>query len=1302
MQGRQSLLPRNSAIRRAGVAATLLLVVASGAVETNIPAAADACPIDVGRSYGYTLQAAQTALAAVTDTCRTLMFTAGTYQFNGTFPITASSVTVTGEPGAVITATASVSLIDGLIKVSGSGVSLKDLALDGSGASTDGIFSSGPSTTITGTTVTNVTRRAISILSTAVDATISGCTVNGFGDRGVLTQAARTSVDGCTVTGGNGIGIWAYGKADHASFTNNTVSNSASMGIEFATATNFTASGNVLHDNHKLGIHMLRSNAGTVSNNISHHNGSNGIDAHGSTFVTISGNKSYFNGGPRTLDNPVEGQGILVYCSQNIKVLSNTVWNNAQSQPGDRNGIQVSDNGGQNGELPTRDITVDRNLSYDDQAPPTQGWAIRLGGNVTSVTPDLDYITVTNNRGYGNINAGLYTGGLAPNAHVTIANNSLGDGSTTVPDPPRNVSAAAGDASATVSWTAPASDGGSPITGYTATSTPAGGTTSLGAGATSVTVSGLTNGTSYTFTVTATNTAGTSAASSPSTAVSPQAPPVTAPDPPRNVTATAGDASATVSWTPPASDGSSAITGYTITSSAGAPTSAAAGDTSATVSGLTNGTSYTFTVTATNGVGTSLPSSPSTAVTPRPAATAPDPPRTVTATAGDASATVSWTAPASDGGSAITGYTVTPSSGPTTPAAAGATSVTVSGLTNGTSYTFTVTATNGVGTSLPSSPSTAVTPRPAATAPDPPRNVTATAGDASATVSWAAPAFNGGSAITGYTVTPSSGPTTTAAAGATSATVSGLINGTSYTFTVTATNTVGTSAASSPANAVTPQAPPATAPNPPTNVSAAAGDVSATVSWTAPASDGGSAITGYTVTSAPGNITAQTGSAARTATVSGLANGTGYTFTVTATNAVGTSAASNVSNSVTPRAAATAPDPPTNVSATAGDASATVSWTAPASDGGSAITGYTITPSSGPTTTVAAGATSVTVTGLTNGTSYTFTVTATNIVGTSAASNVSNSVTPRATATAVTTVQETAPAVSYNSWAGVTDAASSGGSYRISKTANATVSVKFTGSSIKWLMRKGPDRGQAAVTIDGVSRGTVDLYAANPSNGSQTYSGLTANAHTIVIKVLGTKRTSATAANVPVDGFLVGASTTPVQENSPSVAFDSWTEVVNASADGGSYRASATAGALAALTFTGTRVDWITARGPRYGKASVSVDGGKPVTVDLYSATSQWRVIGWSFTGLSSGSHTLTIKVLGVKNAASSGTKVLVDAVTIAPAATANPAALGSGASAAAPTYAGQRGTAGSGDGPGAGFPAGGTPGIGARGDRSP
>jgi hypothetical protein len=96
---------------------------------------------------------------------------------------------------------------------------------------------------------------------------------------------------------------------------------------------------------------------------------------------------------------------------------------------------------------------------------------------------------------------------------------------------------------------------------------------------------------------------------------------------------------------------------------------------------------------------------------------------------------------------------------------------------------------------------------------------------------------------------------------------------------------------------------------------------------------------------------------------------------------------------------ATAPQAPTNVSATGGNGSATVSWSAPA-NGGSPITSYTVTPYIGSTaqtpTTVTGSppATSTTITGLTNGTSYTFTVTATNGVGTSPASTASNAVTP--------------------------------------------------------------------------------------------------------------------------------------------------------------------------------------------------------------------------------------------------------------------------------------------------------------------
>jgi uncharacterized protein (TIGR02145 family) len=160
-----------------------------------------------------------------------------------------------------------------------------------------------------------------------------------------------------------------------------------------------------------------------------------------------------------------------------------------------------------------------------------------------------------------------------------------------------------------------------------------------------------------------------------------------------------------VTFTPPASDGGSAITGYTATSNPGGLTGTGSAS-PVTVTGLTNGTAYAFTVTATNANGIGQASSASNSVTP---STVPGAPTIGTATAGNAQATVTFTAPVSNGGSAITGYTATSSPGGFTGTST-ASPITVTGLTNGTAYSFTVTATNANGTGPASSASNSVTP----------------------------------------------------------------------------------------------------------------------------------------------------------------------------------------------------------------------------------------------------------------------------------------------------------------------------------------------------------------------------------------------------------------------------------------------------------------------------------------------------------------------------------------------------------------------------------------------------------------
>jgi len=354
---------------------------------------------------------------------------------------------------------------------------------------------------------------------------------------------------------------------------------------------------------------------------------------------------------------------------------------------------------------------------------------------------------------------------VTPTPGSGAGSGGAGPGSTpgttvppSAPAAPGSPAALAGNDSATVSWTAPATHG-SAITGYTVKWTAGGGgSKSVPAGTTSVKITGLKNGTSYTFSVSATNTVGTG----PAVQTAPVTPTTAIPSAPTTVTAKANkDGSITVTWTKATGQGHT-IKSYTVTAT---PTSGAAlppvtvtsgtSTTFSTAQGLALGTSYTFTVTATNDVGgTSKPSSPSKAVT---AHTAPSSVSSLSVSAGDGVVTLSWVcnpdAAACSGGTPVTKFDVSVSPTPGTPpnsvTAVNGTSdysEQVTGLTNGHSYGFSVAACNALGCTTTKTTATVV-PYGTPAAP----SVSGSVNGTTISWSWNIPTGNG-RAITGFNV----------------------------------------------------------------------------------------------------------------------------------------------------------------------------------------------------------------------------------------------------------------------------------------------------------------------------------------------------------------------------------------------------------------------------------------------------------------------------------------------------------------------------------------------------------------------
>ena len=538
----------------------------------------------------------------------------------------------------------------------------------------------------------------------------------------------------------------------------------------------------------------------------------------------------------------------------------------------------------------------------------------------------------------------------------------------TVPDAPTNLIATLGNAQMSLSWTAPTSNGGATIDYYIVYQN---GTDIAHTTLTTKTISGLINGVSYKFEVAAHNSVGLGPQSAPVICV-----PLTIPGTPGGLSADPGNSRISLSWSTPSSNGGAAIDYYIVYKNGtdiAHPTS-----NSQIIAGLTNGISYTFKVAAHNAAGNG-PRSSGVAATPIAAPTAPTVPGIPTglaATPGNAQVSLSWMAPASNGGAPIDYYIVYQNGTDVQHPTGTAASVTV--LNNGQTYNFSVAAHNSAGTGI-QTPSVSATLDPSTSVPGVPTDLVVTPGDCQVSLSWAAPSDNGG-AIIDYYLVYVNGVARLDHYSTTSTTITGLTNDQQYSFAISAHNSVG-EGSKSLALTVTPISV-VKVPGVPMGLTAMPGNGLVTLSWTPPDNNGGAAIDYYLVYQ-NGTEVARTTNASNN--VTGLANGVSFNFTVAAHNSIGTGVQTS-SIAATPSSGIALPGIPTDLTTDPGIGNVTLSWEAPSN--GSSIDYYIVyqdgvdvshTPS-----------TSATITGLNDGESYSFSVAAHNNGGVGARSLVQN------------------------------------------------------------------------------------------------------------------------------------------------------------------------------------------------------------------------------------------------------------------------------------------------------------------------
>ena len=260
---------------------------------------------------------------------------------------------------------------------------------------------------------------------------------------------------------------------------------------------------------------------------------------------------------------------------------------------------------------------------------------------------------------------------------------------------------------------------------------------------------------------------------------------------------------------------------------------------------------------------------------------------------------------------------------------------------------------------------------------------------------------------------------------------------------------------------------------------------------------------------------------------------------------------------------------------------------------------------------------------------------------------------------AVRRYEETDPSVSFGAgwnrdtgWFGW-----SGGDAMETMTPGAQATFTFTGTSVTWFSMRGLDSGIARVFIDGVLVSEVDLFARSYEIHVPVFvaRNLADGTHTLTIEATGLKNPDSEAGMSPYALVVVDAFEVPtqvvsqLQDAGSAMSYTAgWTSGDTSKSWSGWYATvSTTPGARATLPFKGTSISWIGFRGPDAGIARVYLDGSLVGEVDLYNPDNRVQAIVYSSPQLADSNHTLVIEATGLKNAASTGTRVVVDAFEV-------------------------------------------------------